>query len=432
LRDKLINTFFTSDFTVLVLSNKVIVRKGRSGIASHFSRDMVIEYDYKSYADMPGILQQARKTLNSQPSDRWFLGLPLKYFTLVNFSLPAAAEENLDEAVRYSLMRHVPYDLDQARVNYQLNEKGDFLGISAVIIPKETLKPFLKAAGSKNITFYNVFPSIIYWSRIMGDGIYVSHGPGYGEALVYQDSKILLQTWAAGKEDDQYFLEETSRLLANISDLPSTLYLWESIGSQDDIAEKLKIKPAEVKTIGSGSGAGHAPDPKSAGGYEINLLPRSVLRQRMFSTYMVYGGIIFFILSLFAFPVSKLAGQKRHLTKIENRLESISMSADELNHIREESRQIMDSIEAMAQMEKSYPSTINILRELTEVIPETAWAVSLNYSNRKITLQGEADSATSVIEAIENSPMFREVRFSSPVTKSGPRDRFTLEAEVVL
>ncbi len=430
--DKLINTFFTSDFTILVQPGKVTVCKGRSGFASSFSTDRVLEYDYRSYEDMPEILHKVSKNLNPKPADRCFLGLPLKYFTLINFSLPAAAEENLDEAVKYSLMRHLPYDLEQARISYQLNEKGDFLGISAVIIPRETLKPFLKAAASMKITFYNVFPSLIYWSRMKGDGIYLSYGQGYGEALVYQNSRVTLQTWAAGKDDDPYFFEETSRLLANISDLPSTLYLWETPLSQGDIAEKLKIKPAEVKTIGFKTSSGHSPDSKKTDGYEINLLPRSVLRQRMFSTYMVYVGVIFFVLSLLAFPASKLAGQKRHLTKIENRLESISLRAEELNRIREESRQIMDSIETMGQMKQSYPSTIHILRELTEVIPETAWATSLNFSGNKITLQGEADSATSVIEAIENSAMFRDVRFSSPVTRSGPRDRFTLEAEVVL
>ncbi len=431
MRDKLINTFFTSDFTVLVLSNKVIVRKGKPGIASSFTRDIVLEYDYKSHDDMPGILDQVRKTLSPQPSDRWFLGLPLKYFTLVDFSLPGAARENLNEAVRYSLMRHVPYDLDQALVNFQANEKGDFLDISAVIIPRETLKPFLKAAGTGDITFYNVFPSLVYWSRIRGDGIYVSQRPGYGEALVYQNNKIVLQTWAVGKEEDAYFLEETSRLLANISELPATLYLWESIGKQETIVEKLKINPREIKSIDFDSDAGRSQGVKTFGEYEINLLPRSVLRQKAFAAYMVYGGIIFFVLSLFVFPISKLAGQKRHLTKVENRVESISARADELNRIREESRQIMDSIETMAEMKNSYPSTINILSELTEVIPETAWVISLNYSSKKVTIQGEAESATSVIEAIENSPLFREVRFSSPVTKSGPRDRFTLEAEVV-
>lgn len=431
MRDKLINTFFTSDFTVLVLSNKVIIRKGKSGIMSGFTRDIVQEYEYNSHEDIAGILEKATKNLNPQSTDRWFLGLPLKYFTLVNFTLPRAALDNLDEAVRYSLMRHVPYDLDQARVNFQMNENGDYLDISAVIIPKQTLKPFLKSARSADITFYNVFPSMTYWSRVMGDGIYVSHGPGYGEALIYQNGKITFQTWAASREEDTYFLEETRRLLANISDQPSTLYLWEYVGKQEHIIEKLEINPKEIKILDLASSASHFHDSKPSGEYEINLLPKAVLKQKKMATYLVYAGVIFFILSLFVLPLSKLAGQKRHLAKIEKRLESVSAKADELNKIREENRQIMDRIEFMADMKKAYPSTINILAELTEVIPETAWVSSLKYSQTTVTIQGDAESATAVIEAIENSPRFEEVRFSSPVTKSGPRERFTLEAEVV-
>lgn len=431
MRDKLISTFFTSDFTVLVLPGKVIVRKGKSGLAAHFSRDVVLEYEFRSPEDLHGILDQAGKTLNSQPSDRWFLGLPLKYFTLVNFSLPGAALENLNQAVRYSLMRHVPYDLDQAQVNFQVNETDGFLDVSAVIIPSQSLKPFLKAAESKNITFYSVFPSIFYWARIMGDGVYVSFNQGYGEALVYQNNKIILNTWTESRENDTYFLEESSRLLANIPELPPTLYLWESIGQTERIVEKLQVKPGEIKTIEADSGPGHTQSPESSRGYEINLLSPAARRQKKFAAYMVYGGILFFVLSLFVFPVSKLAGQKRHLTRIENRLQEISTAADDLNRVRQESRLILDRVETMAEMKKNYPSTINILTELTQVIPESAWVVSLTYANKKITIQGEAESATSVIEAIENSPMFREVRFSSPVTRSGPVDRFTLEAEVV-
>lgn len=432
MREKIINTFFTSDFTVLVLTDKVIVQKIGSGIAAHFSGEIVREYDYSSPEDISGILSDVSRTMNPQPADKWSLGLPLKYFTLVSFSLPGAALDNLSEAVRYSLMRHVPYDLDQAMVSHKADENGDFLDISAVIIPRQSLEPFLNAAGSAGITFWGVFPSLAYWSRIMGDGIYASRRPGYGEALVFQDNKILLQTWAASKKDDDvHFLEETSRLLANIPDLPATVYLWEFFGSHKDISDKLSIAQDRIKTIGSGPEPVQGRNSGYVGGYEINLMPKSVLRQKKMASYMVYAGIILFILSLFVLPISKLAGQKRHLTKIESRVERMSVSAEELSRLREESRQIMDSIETMTEMKESYPSSINILRELTEVIPETAWAVSLNYSNKKITIQGEAESATSVIEAIENSPMFREVRFSAPVTKSGPRDRFSLEAEVV-
>lgn len=432
MREKLINTFFTSDFHVFVLSDKVVVRKSHSGLGAYFSTDFVVEYGYKSLDELSGILAQAAGSLNAQSSDRWFLGIPLKYFTLVNFTLPAAATENLDQAVRYSLMRHVPYDLDQAHMNYQKSQNGEILDISSVIIPINSLKPFLKAASQANIVFCNVFPSILYWARIKGDGIYISQGPGYSEAIIYQKGRITLQNWAVSSGAEAHFLEETSRLLANIAEIPENLFLWETIQSSQSIAEKLRIKPGEVCALDFNKVDQTRARVNNWDGYEITLLPRSVLRQRAMVSYMVYGGIAFFILSLLVLPVSKLAGQKRYLTKVENRVEKISSSAEEITSLRKESMEIMESIETMAEMKKSYPSTINILRELTDSIPESAWVSSLTYSDMKVTLQGEADSATSVIEAVENSPMFREVGFTSPVTKSGARDRFSLEAEVVL
>ncbi|MFN2343851.1 MAG: hypothetical protein ABR542_10865, partial [Desulfonatronovibrio sp.] len=82
-------------------------------LGAHFSADVIMEYGYKSQDDLSDILEQASTTLDSQPADRWFLGIPLKYFTLINFTLPAAATENLDQAVKYALMRHVPYELSE-------------------------------------------------------------------------------------------------------------------------------------------------------------------------------------------------------------------------------------------------------------------------------------------------------------------------------
>ncbi|MFN2343850.1 MAG: PilN domain-containing protein [Desulfonatronovibrio sp.] len=317
-------------------------------------------------------------------------------------------------------------------MNYQKNQKGEILDISAVIIPVNSLKPFLKASSKAKIIFSNVFPSILYWARIKGDGTYISQGPGYGEAIIYQQGRITLQNWAVNTGSEDYFLEETSKLMANTSECPENLYIWETNQGLESIAEKLRLNPRQAYVLNFNKVDQARARANTKDGYELNLLPRSVLRQRAIASYMIYGGIAFFILSLLVLPVSKLAGQKRYLTKVEKRVEQISGSAEELTSIREESREILESIESMAEMKKSYPSTINILRELTESIPESAWVNSMSYSNMKVNIQGEADSATSVIEAVENSHMFSGVQFTSPVTKSGSRDRFSLEAEVVL
>ncbi|MFW6005632.1 MAG: PilN domain-containing protein, partial [Desulfonatronovibrionaceae bacterium] len=212
---------------------------------------------------------------------------------------------------------------------------------------------------------------------------------------------------------------------------PGRLYVLQSRLGMDQLASRLNISPEEVIRLESGDNQDIAPENK-AQGYEIPLLPRTIIRRQAMARYILYGAIVFFGLSILALPFAKLAGQKRHLTKIENQVRKMRANAEELTRLREESRQIMESIESMAEMRSSYPSVVNILRGLTEAVPENAWVISLRYSDRGLTIQGEAESSSSVIEALENSPMFREVRLSSPVTRSGSREKFTLEAEVVI
>lgn len=429
---KLVNSFFTADFYVFLLSDKAIVRQGYTGLASYFFREKVREYSGKPQKDPAALFKQIGKTITTKTSDRWYLGLPLKYFTLVSFTLPAAAADSLNEAVRYALMRHVSYDLDQAYINYHSLQRDNYLYISALIAPKEAIGPYLKAAESAGITLHTVFPSIVYWARLMGDGVYISQDLNYGESLVQWDNRIVMQNWGEIRQDDETsFLEETGRLLANVSALPSNLYTWQLSQKVEDVETGLgqEFKNREKLKLGNGD---FLAGKKQMEGYAINLLPEAILKQQKILNYMVLGGLIFFILSLSIFPLSKLAGQKRYLTKLEHRIETFSAQAEELRRLREESNALMTSIETMAEMKNAYPSAINIFRELTDVMPETAWLTSMNYADRQLTIQGEADSATAVIEAVENSPFFREVRFSRPVSKSGAKDRFTLVAEVVL
>ena len=165
-------------------------------------------------------------------------------------------------------------------------------------------------------------------------------------------------------------------------------------------------------------------------GFQVNLLPPSFIKQQKLKRYFIFGGALFLAVCIMVLPFSKLAGQKRHLTKIERKIEGMQTQAEELHRFREESQRTLDKLESMAEMKRSHPSVIAVLSELTQSVPETAWVHSLTYSDNSVTIQGEAESATSVIEAVENSAMFREVRFSSPVTRSGGNERFTMVAKV--
>ncbi len=430
--ERLIDTFSTSDFNVIILSDKTIVRKDRSGIAAHISGSRVLEFDSDDQGGLKNILSTASDAMNPHPLDRWLLGLPLKYFTIVNFSLPSAALENLDDAVKFALMRHVPYDPDQAHISYQMSRRDNSLDISSIIILKQSIPPLLQAASEAGINFCSIFPSMIYWARQKGNGVYVSLGQGYGEVLVHAQGRIVMHNWGQYRsENASDFLKESSRLLANVAGLPEKMFLLDCSLSGDQISKELGINLDEVETLSF-----EVDTIKKTSsfyqGYEIELLPGSVTKQQRFTSYLAYASVIFFLLGLFALPASNLAGQKKYLAGIESLIEAENDHVRELARLREESRQLFDKLEKMSEMKNAYPSVIDILKVLTEVIPDTAWLDSLELSSQKITLRGEADSAASVVEAIEKSNMFQNVRFSAPVVRSGNNQRFSMVAEVVL
>ncbi|WP_291323416.1 PilN domain-containing protein [Desulfonatronospira sp.] len=429
--ERILNACFNSDFIVFVLPDRVIVRKVRRGLASLVFRESTLEYSYSHQTELPRILEMAGKSLSSQPSDRWFLGLPLKYFTLVNLTLPRAAQENLDEAVKYALMRHVPYDLEHAHLNYDKSLRQDYLDISAMVIPKDSIKPYLKAASAAGVTLHSTFPSILYWARLKGDGVYLSMGDGYGEVMVHIQDRIVLQNWGQHRaKNDHSFLEESSRLLSNIPNLPSSLYIWQGAEKNEYICSALGVNPEKAKFLDFQASDGQKQVLNLSRGYEINLLPAWIVKQQKLKSYFIYGGVLFVAVCILVVPVSKLAGQKRHLTKIEKKIEDIQEQAEDLHSLREQSRRTMDNLESIAEMKKAYPSVISVLSELTRAVPETAWVHSMTFSDNTVTIQGEAESATSVMESVENSAVFSEVRFSSPVTKSGNYERFAMVAKV--
>ena len=71
-----------------------------------------------------------------------------------------------------------------------------------------------------------------------------------------------------------------------------------------------------------------------------------------------------------------------------------------------------------------------LLKELSDVIPADAYLSSMNLRAGRLTLDGMAHSASDLIAALEKSKRFKNVTFTSPTTRSGDKDRFSLTAEV--
>ena len=127
-----------------------------------------------------------------------------------------------------------------------------------------------------------------------------------------------------------------------------------------------------------------------------------------------------------------LANKLHVINTLEARLELVSAKAEVTRRLREEVEQLGTDSRFLLEKKQATPLTLEIINELTRILPDDTWINRLNIKGREVEIQGQSASAAALIPLIESSDSLRNPRFRSPVTKI-PRlntERFHLSAEV--
>jgi len=103
-------------------------------------------------------------------------------------------------------------------------------------------------------------------------------------------------------------------------------------------------------------------------------------------------------------------------------------------------RKLKDDIEiqaselaAVIEKKSRYPAVIQVLDELSKIIPNHTWLQRMEFDNARIELQGESGTASDLIGLLENSGLFKDTRFLSQVVQN-PRskaERFHLQSALI-
>ena len=85
---------------------------------------------------------------------------------------------------------------------------------------------------------------------------------------------------------------------------------------------------------------------------------------------------------------------------------------------------------ALHSYRASFPSTLMLWQELTNLLPDSAWLTELKIEKAEIIISGFAQSSAVLLEAIEKAPAFEKVAFASSVMKAPGEssERFTIRA----
>lgn len=364
--------------------------------------------------------------------DSWYLGLPLRYFTFVDFSLPQAAADNLDQAVHYALLRHVPFDLESTHVRHDSQPAGEQLLVRATVVPKDEVSPLLEAAASAGITVSAVLPSLALVARLHErNGFYISGGADETEILGWKDGRIIFSAWDLSQQPEAgtTFLARTRPAMVN-APLPDDcpLFLWEPQLAPREAASALSLSPEALAVLDELPG--NPGKTLTDFPYQIGLVPESVLRRRRISFWVQAAALLLVLLAVLSIPLAHLAGLKAKLGRLDAMITEISATTNELTRMRAENERFVADLRRLAGTQGNAPVPAEVLRELTEILPSDVWLTTLVMDLTHIELRGTAASATTVIEQVEASPLFKEARFDSPVTKRGDKELFKVLASL--
>jgi len=399
------------------------LRRGLNGRDKVFERK---EYAYSRPEELKRAVVALKNDYPPQLDDLLLLGLPLDIFTIVHFTLPLAAAENLEDAVGYELMRHVPHDLKGLYWRYRCQEDEGRLAVSVTLAPKTRIDEYLAIFTAAGFNLSAVFPSLflVAW-MVRVPGLYLGGDSGHREMVLFDGRTVTFQARESLVEesDNCSFLAHNLPLAENRGLSFNQVFLWSK-------TKVLRVDLQELRPTLELSELDCLPESFrlewSAFPYSLDLISPDVLRRRRLWFKLEVAAAIFLLAALMGQPLAVIVGKQRHLHKLEKELVSVRQEADKLSGIRKQNQALIKYFETLSEQMHEQSVTIDLLKELTELIPQDTWLRSLTIRGRKIHLSGTSSSATTVVKALEDSPLFKEVHFDSPVVKKGDRETFRI------
>ncbi|MEZ5447685.1 MAG: PilN domain-containing protein [Thiolinea sp.] len=122
--------------------------------------------------------------------------------------------------------------------------------------------------------------------------------------------------------------------------------------------------------------------------------------------------------------------KQRRLDQIDTALADLQRNATEQLEIRDKLLAAEEALKFLEQRRRSLPMALDVVEQLSAVIPAHTWIERLELEGQDIQLRGESNKALTLIDTLEESPHFARVSFKSPVTRSkqNGKDRFHIQA----
>jgi hypothetical protein len=358
--------------------------------------------------------------------------------------------------LEYEIENLLPLSRDEVHYDYSMRPHGtERIEVLVMALPRTVVQGYLDALEAAQVRPRRVILASTaiadYVTFCRGDsaaplGILLAGSEATEVALVANGRLLASQLVPAVRVGEPGALDRAiARQMADELLDPERvpLYRWTLANGKPAVApipddDLLGLAPEKL-----GAPAGLASAPRSAlpavgaalaavreGAVEGNLLPAE-LREAFdegpsIATWVLLAASVMLLLVWGGSAIAKDLLLRRELAA---KLEAIAPEVREVKAVQSQIDELQRQVDILGSLHEGRVTTL--IKDLTELIPPDAYLTSLNLRGSRLTLDGHARSASDIITALEKSKRFKNVTFSSPTTRQGDKERFSLSAEVL-
>ncbi len=389
------------------------------------------------------------------------LGLPKAWTAVRTAEFPAAVKENISNVIAYEMDRLTPFSAEEALFDFRvLQDTGERITLLVMAARADTVKPYIAALRD------NGFKVTGITSRLAGmgmlcrnldkktDTLYIEIGEnGYDGALFTEGglAHIFSGEFSGGDENawaDTVAADLTSQADAGKSNgktiqviadlksgrqslrgllesrLPMPLKVVENVETAIRLPDSLRTRPYPaianaVQSLG----------PKSP---EFNLLKMGSREERKIpiglTVVLLCGLLVVWLFSMFA-PVT---AEEKRLEEIDSLITSKKEDVRKVETLKKNIAELETEISRIENFKEGRPLTLNILKELTIILPNSAWLTRVRIAETTVDIEGYASSATELLSKLEASKFLKKAEFASPTFRDARMnsDRFVIKMEM--
>lgn len=354
------------------------------------------------------------------------LGMDMTHFTIKLIDLPCITREDITNALVYELENHLPLPPDDYLYDFITVNTSEAMSKNLVFAIKRDklswLEECLEGLGlgllSVRCTGVEIINELLSHKDSHHSMLLQQSGESF-HVIGLENGKPVLFKTAYGVGDALARVEENmagfkSLYTTGISDLTpfgrlNAMSISYDIPSLVALAD-MRRRPLKLNFI-----------PEELAAKKLDLFPYAAIAMAMLCVLLYVS-------------TSAVAYYKdyRALKAVNTWLDELEQTSHDLLETKREIEAIVEKRQFLRNFKTLSNKKIEYIKELSSVLPKSAWIVSLNIDGKgRIEIDGYATRTAEVIGPLENSPLFKNVEITAPVLLRDDLERFSIRMEVV-